>query len=209
MNDPTNSPTPPENRPPRLVDALEKWTAETGTVPAAVEVVRLDANEKILVLFTLSVVPNVAVHYLDFQSLRGFVSCTRNDCLLCRIGRKADERDLLPVYDSVARAVAVLAVSPSIRPGALRPQLGPALQRVNAGERVLVGITKLDQVRFAVATYDLPDDADDGADRIASFLDGFKRGEIDLASVYPVMTKEELAMVSEIAATMKLKGITQ
>src|SRR5262249_49466669 len=100
-----------------LFDATEKWAAEAGCVPASLAEIRLDQNERLVAPFTTSVVEAV-VHYLDYPSLRGYVRCNGPDCLLCKIGRQPDTRDLLPVYDVVSRAVGVLAVSPNLRPAA-------------------------------------------------------------------------------------------
>src|SRR5262249_19030644 len=109
----------------RLTDALELWQAEgPGAARPPLEGVRLDANERLLVPFTTST-RRVQLHYLDAPALRGYLRCQGPGCLLCRLGKEPETRDLLPVYDPVAQAVGVLAISPNLRPQALRPPAGP------------------------------------------------------------------------------------
>src|SRR5262249_19640382 len=168
MDDPTTEPTRAQDRGP-VTDALTKWRAEAGCGSVCFEELRLDANERLAIPFTTSV-EEVAVHYLDYPSLRGYVRCHGTGCLLCRIGRQPDVRDLLPVYHVIGQARAVLPISPTLPPQALKPQLLPALQRLKAGERVLLALRKIDKLRYSVTTLPLTDDADDGADQVADFL---------------------------------------
>jgi hypothetical protein len=91
-------------------------------------------------------------------------------CLLCSAGKRIEQRDLLAAYAIAEQAVCVLAVSPSMRPHALRPQLLPALRRLSAGERPVVIIRRLDGGRYDVRVESLPAGADDGANRISEFL---------------------------------------
>jgi hypothetical protein len=207
MEEHTLNPTPAPKAPDHLKDGLDLWDSEAGGTAAALTAVRIDLNESLLVPFTTSML-RVRLHFLDTQAYRGFVHCSGDRCLLCRIGRKSEVRDLLPVYDAVARAVGVLAISESLRPNALRPQLAPILRQLKQGGRLVVTVRKLDNVRFEVGTLDLPEDADDGADKIRTFLRQLEAGVIDLGAVYPRLSGDELAGIPEIAQAMRLKGIT-
>src|SRR5262249_30707507 len=140
--------------------------------------------------------------------LRGYSRCTGPGCLLCAVGRRCDPHDLLPVYDPVARAVAVLPVSANMRPGALKPQLLPVLQRVKAREKVMLILRKTDRTTFSVDVFSLLQGADDGAAVTASFFESFAAGRIELAAVYPAHSRERLANVPEIAAIMRARGVT-
>src|SRR5262249_50804354 len=133
--------------------------------------------------------------------------CNGPNCLLCRIGRRAESRDLWPVYDVVTQVVGVLPISANLRPHALKPQLMPVLRHLQANKRVLLGICKPDRMRFSVDHLELPEDADDGADEIARFQAQLEDGVIDLAAVYPQMTNEELAAIPEVATVATLRGI--
>jgi hypothetical protein len=206
VNNP-NTPSPGGTTKGLVTDALAKWEAEAGAAPAPLAEIRLDQNERLVTPFTTSVVEAV-IHYLDYPSFHGYVRCNRPDCLLCKIGRQPDTRDLLPVYDVVSGAVGVLAVSPNLRPHALKPQLTPVLRQLKDNQRVLVGLRKLDKMRYHVVTLPLPADADDGAQTIAGFLAQFESGAIDLGAIYPQKSNEDLAEIPEIATLVKLRGIT-
>lgn len=191
----------------QVTDALTLWSDEIAPAhPIAPPLVRLDTNECLVIFFSTSML-RVKVHFLDFAAVRGYVHCRGSHCLMCRLGRQVETRDLLPVYDAVNKMVAVLPISANLRPHALRPQLVPILHHLKENPRLVIGISKLDNVRFAVSTYPLTDGADDGADVILPFLEKFEKGHIDLGDVYVRMTNEELAAVPELSTTMALKGI--
>jgi hypothetical protein len=199
--------TQPATKPRKqTVDALLTWEEAGVAATPALSLVRLDANEHLLIPFTTQV-QRVETHYLDYIGLRGYVRCCGADCLLCRIGRQRDTRDLLPVYDPLSRAVVVLPISPNIRPGALRPQVTPVLQRCKANERVLIAVRKENVGTFRVSTCPLPEGVDDGADAILTFMEQFDTGAIDLASVYQQVLNEDLANIAEISCLLQLKGI--
>jgi hypothetical protein len=205
---PDSSNDPPGARPAgRLFDAVEKWETEAGRAPASLAEIRLDQNERLVVPFTTNV-GEVAIHYLEYPSFRGYLRCNHPQCLLCQIGQQPGARDLLPVYDVVSRAVGVLAVSPNMRTHALKPQLTPVLRQLKANRRVLVALRKLNRMRYNVATLPLPADADDGAQVIAEFLAQFEGGAIDLGAIYQQLPNEDLAAIPEIATLVKLRGIT-
>jgi hypothetical protein len=200
MNEPGAAPASRQ-----VTDALAKWKAEAAVAAAALEEVRLDQNEKLVVPFSTSVV-EVALHYLDYATLPGYVRCNGPGCLLCRIGRKEDTRDLWPVYDVVARAVGVLPVPGNMRPQALKPQLIGVLERLKADERLLLAIRKLDRYRFSVSTLPLQKGADDGADVIADFMERYEAGAVDLCCIYPRLSNEQVTALPEVATILKVRG---
>jgi hypothetical protein len=168
------------------------------------EVVRLDANETAVVPFSTDG-EAVSLHYCEHKEIGGYVHCNGPDCVLCRCGRKAEERLLLPVYLPATGAVGVLPISPNSRAGALRPQLLPILR---SGRRVALLITRPDRAKFTVSTIDLTADMDDGAAVIKSFLGKWQAGEVKLASVFPRLDNRTLADIPGVASMAKLKGIT-
>jgi hypothetical protein len=190
-----------------LTDALTLWRSEMASAgPAILSAIRLDANERLVIPFTTAMV-RAQVHYIPSPAARGYVHCNGKGCLLCRLERQVETRDLLPVYDAVDKVVGVLPISPSMRPPALRPQVKLVLEQLQTQGRLLVGVRKPDNMSFVVTPYDLPENADDGATVILAFTEQFKAGRIDLGCVYSRMTNEELAAVPEIATMMTLKGI--
>jgi len=188
-------------------DALTKWETEANQLPAGLDEIRLDGNERLVIPFTPSVV-EVQTHYVDYTSVRGYVRCTGDGCLLCRTGRHLEVRDLLPVFDTVTQAVGVLAVTPNMRPHALRPQLIPVLRQLHENRPVVVGIRKVDRMRYVVALLNPAEEVTDGAREIKEFLDRFNRGEIDLAAVYPRLANEDLAAIPEVLKQMRLRGVS-
>lgn len=188
-------------------DALALWSKDPAlTTAASIAAIRLDGNERLVIPFTASVV-RVKVHYLNSASIRDYTHCNGDGCILCRLARQPETRDLLPVYDAVDKVVGVLPISTNLRANSLRPQLMAVLQRLKDQPRVLLGLRKADNVRFTVATYDLPENADDGADVILRFMEDFDAGKIDLGSVFTRLSNDELAAIPEIAGAMTLKGI--
>jgi len=192
---------------PIVIDAAAKWAREAGAAPASLEEIRLTQNERLLIPFTSSI-EEIDLHYLDYPSMRGYTRCNGAGCLLCRIGRTTDKRDLLPVYDVISQTVGVLPVSPNIRPQALRPQLSPVMSKVASGAILLLAVQKLDNYRFSVTELPLQDGADDGAEKIAQFRERCDAGNVSLASIYQQMSNELLATLPEVAIMMKAKGVS-
>jgi hypothetical protein len=171
----------------------------------ALDLVRIDENEQAVVLFTDSY-RKIKLHYCDDPEIRGFVVCNTlvgDRCLLCDIGRKVDERALMPVYHIASRTVAVLAIPPSARPGALRPAVMSALK---TGKSLLL-IRKPDRATFKVRPKDLPDNVDDGVHVITAFKRRWEAGEVDLLSVYSRIDNTDLAEIPSIAEMLKIMEI--
>ncbi len=196
--------------PPKCVlpDALELWGGESphATPPSRLSVFKIEGNEKLFVPFTTHLAP-VELHYLDGPTFRGFTRCATAGCILCLIGKRADPRHLLPVFDPLAKRVAVLPVPPAQRPGSLAPLLLPLLRRVQAGELFIVGVARKSDFSYAVRTLPLPDDADVGAALIPEFAAELEAGRVDLTASYPVMTAADVFSVPELAAEAALRGI--
>ena len=75
-------------------------------------------------------------------------------------------------------------------------------------QRVLVGIRRLDKSRYTVTTYDLGDNADDGATEIQKFVEVFTAGTLDPRSLYAQRSNEELAAIPELGNLMRLRCIS-
>jgi hypothetical protein len=194
----------------QAADGLALWDSETATGEAGgLSVIRLDGNERLLIPFTTTM-GRVTLHYVEYPALRGYVHCSGADCLHCRLGRKQDVRDLLPIYDPVEKTVGVLPIGPNMRPQALRPQVAPILRRLrDEAVTPLIAIRRDDSVTFIVSELALPADADTGGVTIRAFVEKSEAGEIDLGSVYPRLSNEELASIPEVAMALQLKGIAR
>jgi hypothetical protein len=186
------------------VNIMAHWAEDDGQgADRPLELVRLGASETAAVPFTTDG-EVVQVHYCDDHDIRGYLVCNGPTCVLCRAGRKAEERLLLPVYLPGSGVIGVLPISPSSRPGALRPQIFPALR---AGRRVAFLIRKPDRTKFEVGTINLADGMDDGAAVIKHFLSRYQEGLIQLSSVFQRLDNRSLADVPGIAAMLRIKGI--
>jgi hypothetical protein len=205
----TSSRTPDDSeRPKKPVrkDAVAAWRQEVRPAATVLREVRLDGSTRLLVPFTHTV-EEVEVHYLEYPSLRGYCRCNGPQCTLCRIGRNRESRDLLPVYDPVAREVVVLPVSPSLRPGALKPQLMHVLEQVKNNKSLLVTVRKPDRATFSVTVTPLPENADDGCDVILDFLQKYDSGGCELCSIYSLLGNQQLAVIPEIVSTLRTLGM--
>jgi hypothetical protein len=166
------------------------------------ELVRLNESDTAIITFTADSV-STQLHYCGEPEINSYVLCNGANCLLCRIGRKKEERLLIPVYVPTKEAVAVLAVSTNKRPGALLPQIGPLLRD---GPR-LAFLSRHGGI-FKVKGAAIPDDADRGEVAVKRFVEAHSAGTIDLTKVFLTIENEYLAQVREIASMVKLKGLS-
>ena len=171
-----------------------------GSAKPDLERVKLDENETALVLFTTEG-ESAAVHYCDEHEIRGYVLCAEDRCILCRIGRKREDRRLLPVYLPTSYQVAVLSIGTSLRPNALLPQIASILQ----AEKPLVAFVTRHGPKFTVSTSELPEDADAGELTIQEFLE--HADNVELTSIFQRLDNSQLASVPGIAEMARLKGI--
>ena len=136
------------------------------------------------------------------------MQCNGPGCLLCRVGRQQEKRDVWPVYDIVEKAVGVLLISPNQRPHSLRRLLLPVFRRLAGGEGPLLLSLRKDGSRFSGSAHPLPEAADHGAAAIRTFLEQVEAGQVDLGSPLQKLADADLAMIEEIKAHMVAKGIT-
>jgi len=191
----------PENQS-NKVNLLDVAAAETAE--SLLDVVRLGNDETAIIPFTADS-EAVDLHYCSETEINSYVICNGPDCVLCRIGRKRDQRLLLPVYLPAAGCVGVLPVSRSLRPFALLPQISNVLK---AGKPMVMFVTR-EGAKYTVSTAELQKDVDGGEGAIKPFLDDYEAGNHDLSAVYPQIDNEQLASVEEIGRMMTLKGVSR
>lgn len=184
----------------KKVNLLDVTAAES--MGSLLDVVRLGSDETAIIFFT-SDSEEVDIHYCSETEINGYVLCNNPDCVLCRIGRRRDQRLLLPVYLPTPGCVGILPVSRSLRPYALLPQIASVLK----AEKPMVMFVTRDGAKYTVSTTELQKDVDGGEVAIKSFKDEYESGHHDLASVYPKIDNDELAGVEKISRMMALKGI--
>jgi hypothetical protein len=189
----------PENLP-NKVNLLDVVAAEA--TQSMLEVIRLGSDETAIITFTADS-ETVDLHYCSETEINSYVICNGPGCVLCRIGRKRDQRLLLPVYLPAAGCVGILPVSQSLRPFALLPQIANVLK---ADKSMVMFVTR-EGAKYTVSTTELQKDVDGGEIAIRRFLDNYEAGLHVLADVYPRIDNEQLANVEEIARMMSLKGV--
>jgi hypothetical protein len=176
--------------------------ADSETVESPLEVVRLGSDETPIIAFTADS-EEITVHYCPEPEIKGYVACNGSGCVLCGIGRKREQRLLLPVYQPVAGCVGILLVSRSLRPFALLPQI---LNVLKAKKPMVMFVTR-DDSRYTVSTAELQKDVDGGEAAIKRFLEDSEAGVVNLSSVIQKIENQQLADVGEIRQRMALKGI--
>ena len=176
--------------------------AASESVESPLQLIRLSADESAIIPFTAES-ESIDLHYCPETEINGYVVCNGPDCVLCRIGRRRDQRLLLPVYQPTAGCVGILPVSRSLRPFALLPQISNVLKT----EKPLVMFVTFEKFKYKVSTGELQEDVDGGEKAIRRFLEDYADGDLNLTSVYPTIDNEQLSNVEEIGRMMKLKGI--
>jgi hypothetical protein len=176
--------------------------AAAESVESKLQVVRLGSDETAIIPFTAESY-TVELHYCSETEINSYVHCNGPDCVLCRIGRKLNQRQLLPVYLPTEGCVGILLVSGSFRPFALLPQI---LNVLKAEKRMVMFVAR-DGAKYTVSTAELHKDVDDGKSEIKRFLEDYEAGLHDLSTVYPTIENDQLASVGEIGQMIMLKGI--
>lgn len=182
------------------VNLLDVAAAETAE--SLLEVVRLGSDETAIIPFTADS-EAVDLHYCSETEINSYVICNGPDCVLCRIGRKRDQRLLLPVYLPASGCIGILPVSRSLRPFALLPQISNVLK----AEKPMVMFVSREGAKYTVSTAGLAADVDGGEAVIKRFVDDCDAGRHDLSSVYPRIDNEQLAGVEGIGRMMTLKKV--
>lgn len=177
--------------------------ADSETAEPSLEVIRLGHDEVALIPFTAESV-SVDVHFCPEPEINSYVLCNGPDCVLCKIGRKQDQRLLLPVYQPTAGCVGILPVSRSFRPFALLPQI---LNILKNGKAMVMFVIR-DGAKYSVSTAELKDDEDAGETVTKKFVEEYNSGLHNLASVYPTIENAQLARIGEIRRMLTLKGFS-
>ena len=202
-----------------MITSVTNEESKTGSTPHTVNLLDVVANESMEQTHDLvrlgndeiAIIPftaegqKVDIHYCPETEINSYIVCNGPDCVLCRIGRKRDQRMLLPVYVPTAGCVGILPVSRSLRPYALLPQISNGLK---AGKPMVMFVTR-DGGKYTVSTAELQKDVDSGEAAIRRFLEEYEDGQHDLTAVYPRIHNAELANVEGIGRMMQLKGIKE
>lgn len=171
---------------------------------AAPELIRISEDEKLVVPFT-DEMAEVHLHYCEEPEIGGYVHCNGQDCVLCRAGRKASTKYLLPVYMPASKSVGILPLSSSMKPHMLLPQVMAAMD-ANDDQKLLT-ISKETNYKYTVSTSPLPESADLGGNVVSKFKESMDNGQVDLETLYQKIPNQSLAMVPKIKTILELKGV--
>jgi hypothetical protein len=168
---------------------------------------RIVQDEKAGVLFTREH-QIVQVHYCNDPEIKGYVICNNGEgsdnCVLCQIGKTKQKKLLFPIVSLETENVEVLAVSSSLRPFSLLPQIQNVLE---SGEKCATFFSQ-ENYKYTLTTNGLNKER---RRRIASVIKSFKKlwksREIDLSTVYQRISNSTLANCVDIRNMLDLKGI--
>ena len=180
-----------------ILDVVASEVAES-----TLEVVRLGNDETAIIPFTADS-EGIDLHYCSETEINGYVVCNGPECVLCRIGRRKEERLLLPVYLPASGCVGILPVSRSLRPYALLPQISNVLK----SDTLMVMFVIREVGKYMISTKSLEKDMDGGELQIKEFLEDYAAGSINLIDLYPKIDNEQLLGVDGIQKMAALKGI--
>ena len=180
-----------------ILDVVASEIAES-----TLEVVRLGNDETAIIPFTADS-EGIDLHYCSETEINSYVVCNGPDCVLCKIGRRKEERLLLPVYLPASGCVGILPVSRSLRPYALLPQISNVLK----SDTLMVMFVIREVGKYMISTKSLEKDMDGGEFQIKEFLEDYAAGNINLIDLYPKIDNEQLLGVDGIQKMAALKGI--
>ena len=155
-------------------------------------------------LFTADYEP-VILHFSKSEKLKGFFRCLgeSNGCPACAAGLTRTNYILLPVYSVKEATVGVLRVSESDSHTSLLPQLLEVLSGDTS--QSFQTITRIDNFNFKVASTNSKNQRLLGADTITEFMTQVQKGNVELNSIYPHVTAEEMLEDDQISLAIELK----
>lgn len=187
-----------------LFDVLSDTTDDGAN--SALEVVRVGTDAAFVSFFTYDVVP-VSAHYLEgTESWTGtYARCLGDGCPACRAGLTKTDYLLLPVVDRLEGAVKVLRVNRQKGPGKLLTELGQVLALPDR-DRLVVRIVRNKNYVHTLSVESESELDHDLVAAVRTFTEKVDSGAIDVASVMPSFSVEELATHERIAKRLKLVG---
>lgn len=181
-----------------IFDFLEELPPQTNVF----ELIKIGSTEVAVNPFVSTCIP-VTLHYCEENELGGWVICNGKNCTLCDIGKKPEQRLLLPVFLPTEDKIGVLSIPKTKTPRSLLPQLAPALKQPGKNTVFL----SREGSKYNVTTKPLAPGANGGAKLMKAFIDEFDQGDIDLTSIFTKLTNDELLEVDAIHKMAELKGL--
>ncbi|MBF0238107.1 MAG: hypothetical protein HQM12_10400 [SAR324 cluster bacterium] len=181
-----------------LAQALASMS--TSSMIRPLKIVNLDGNTPFSVFTHLCKV--VYRHYVNKPGLRGYFQCNGDDCLWCDAGIAKKATAFLPVSVPSEREIQMLPMPVNNSPGALLPQV---LSQAEVPDRTISVVTKLSNYSYDLKSRPLGQDEYDCAQEIEDFMKKWDAGEIDLESLIPQLSNEELEELPWMQELLRFK----
>ena len=184
-----------------LVDLLDYSEVETPGNSSNLVIVGKSVTT--FILFTRQA-KKVFLHWGDEPGIRGYFNCNEQGCIYCKIEREKIEGILLPVYLPEISNIGFLFIKKDDRPQALLPQIRNFLTSVKEDNPFVLFASKKDG-KHIVKARSLSEDMDSGAEAIEAFTNSQPKDDIEIPSVFPVYSNEELAEIPEVAKALQYR----
>lgn len=185
-----------------LLDVIAQ--TDDGDTGATLDVIRIGTDANFISLFTQDVVP-VPAHYLEATDnwAGTYARCLGDKCPACQAGLNKTNYLLLPVLDRLEGAVKVLRITHQKGPGKLLTELGQVLAMPDR-DRLVVRITRNRNYVHQLAIESETDLDPDLAAVVGTFIEKVEQGTLDISSVIPLFSVEDMATHEKIAKRLTL-----
>ena len=181
----------------RELDQAQETSSEGK---ASLPLAKVGMNPVPLVMFDYRAV-SIPVHHIKSAKYRGFVRCNGVGCPLCAADFGKWTKVVFPVYNPVTRRIELLAVDDQRDPASALAQI-LAIMGDNPSEMVLVLMRHVN-FNYTMTEKKLSPSMRPNPQIIERFKAERESG-LDLASIYPQKSNEELREIPEIAMVLEL-----
>lgn len=190
-----------------LADFAALEEVDTPQPQKALKTLRLSKDPSLISLFTTTG-KQVKVYYFDDlgEGQGGYVHAVGQDCPAAKAGFVAKTFMLLPILDRISGEVSVLRIPLAQGAGKLLTELQKFLGPNSCGDDV-VEIIKSDNWSYDVKCVSQQPPTPEEIRKVQAATDWLASGEMDITSVYPRFSAEQMADIPKVRATSKLKGL--
>lgn len=190
-----------------LADFAALEEIDTPQPQQALKTLRLSKDPSLISLFTTTG-KQVKIYYFDDlgEGQGGYVHAVGQNCPAAKAGFVAKTFMLLPVLDRISGEVAVLRIPLAQGAGKLLTELQKFLEPSSCGDDV-IQITKPDNWSYDVKCVSQQPPTPEEIRKVQAVTDRLASGEMDITSVYPRFSAEQMADIPKVRATSKLKGL--
>lgn len=165
-----------------------------------------EKSKELIKLFTAMLV-EVLLHWEEEGPFRGFFRCLGDGCLYCRV-REPSKYYLLPVLDIVNGRVVILRLSSDKGPYRLSTQI-TALICDPEVSKMIVTLKRIDKFRYQTESHKKDGCELIGANEIAAFEKQLQTGTLDIGSIYPSYSNDELKEIQRVKKALEVLEFTK